>query len=385
MQGELHEPVTAGAAPLSFESRNSNPSELQRSAGADARSVIARARESAKSVGHTLKAIVATAPKLPVFEDPWKQLTTVNIGSAPLHKHLEKLLPYARRDITQEGVCEDAAALAWSICLRHSNTVPVKTSVDAIMSGIRWTCAPLHPDTLAAMQSAMEKLVSSRKREALGHVSISPEVLARHDHVVLEKLPELSEEDYTGGVVLWAPMASGKTRHVIKPFAEWSRDAGEGRFVAVFPRQSLTREGTKVLSEDMPKGCGVAHYESVDKENAFDVDLLGTCTPSITKESHAQIIDECKHLVLDEFTQHLGFIPADMCRTKDGNNLDVYFKLKSMIGNAKCFMVADADMNDRAIEFLEKSRLAGERLKIYEVKKAPTTCEFDSGTVIVIT
>ncbi|MGF6758240.1 DEAD/DEAH box helicase family protein [Paraburkholderia sp. GAS42] len=338
-------------------------------ASSESASAIAKARASAKSVGHTLKAIVDTAPKLPVFADPWS-LPKVDIGSASLYKHLEKLLPFAKLDITHEGVCLDAAALAWSICIRHCNTVPVKTSVDAIISGIRWTGAPLHPDTLAAMQSAIETLVDKRKREALAHVSTSPEVLARHDHVVLDKLPELTEDDYAGGIVLWAPMASGKTRHVIKPFAEWSRDAGEGRFVAVFPRQSLTREGTNVLSKDMPEGRAVAHYEAVDKEGAFGVDLLGTCLPSITKESHAQIMGECKYLVIDELTQNLGFIPADMCRTKDGDNQDVYFKLKSMIGSARCFMVADADMNDRAIAFLEKCRPEGERLKIFEVRKA---------------
>lgn len=338
-------------------------------ASSESASVIAKARASAKLVGRKVKAIVDAAPKLPVFADPWA-LPKVAIGSAPLHKHLEKLLAYAQSDATQESVCVDAAALAWAICVRHCNTVPVKTSVDAIISRIRWTGAPLHPDTLAAMQSAIESLVDKRKRAALGHVSISPEVLARHDHVVLDKLPELTEDDYAGGGVLWAPMASGKTRHVIKPFAEWSRDAGEGRFVAVFPRQSLTREGTNVLGNDMPAGRGIAHYEAVDKEGAFDVDLLGTCLPSITKESHSQIMGECKHLVIDELTQNLGFIPADMCRTKDGDNQDVYFKLKSMIGSAKCFMVADADMNDRAIAFLEKCRPEGERLKIFEVRKA---------------
>jgi putative DNA primase/helicase len=338
-------------------------------ASSESTSVIAKARASAKSVGHTLTAIVEKTPTLPVFADPWL-LPKVAIGSGTLHKHLEKLLPFAQSDTAHESVCEDAAALAWAICVRHCNTVPVKTSVDAIMSGIRWTGAPLHPDTLAAMQSAIWDLVDGRKRAALAHVSISPEVLARHDHVVLDKLPELTEDDYAGGVVLWAPMASGKTRHVIKPFAERSRDAGEGRFVAVFPRQSLTREGTNVLGKDMPEGNGVAHYEAVVKEGAFDVDLLGTCLPSITKESHAQIMNECKHLVIDELTQNLGFIPADMCRTKDGDNQDVYFKLKSMIGSAKCFMVADADMNDGAIAFLEKCRPQGERLKIFEVRKA---------------
>lgn len=346
----------------------------------------ASVRELFDAVHETIRKIKAEAAaaiekarrlvELPVIVRPWT-LPKVDLKSAPLNKHLDNLLDYARRgDLTYADNLH-VAALAWTICVKHSATIPVKIdSVEKLMADISWTNAPLHPTTFEAISTAITKLVAKRKRAALAHVSISDDVLAQHECVQCDEIPVLTDADEHA--VLWMPMATGKTRDVLKPFAErFHARLSEtsdgvpgisGSFLALSPRVSLVNDLASTLSEHLPAGA-LAHYQHVDSNNAFAIDMLATCLPSITKVNHASIIDRCTDLAVDEFTAQMAFIPSPMCRTKDGNNMDVYFKLRDRISSAQRFIVADADMNDRAIAFLEECITVGAKLKIFHMPK----------------
>lgn len=341
-------------------------------AKAEARAAMRKAqRPVAPSVEQTREVV-----ELPVIVKPWT-LPKVEIKSAPLSKHLDQLLDYARRDDLSEADRLHVAALAWTICLKHSASIPVKLdSIEKLMAEIRWTNAPLHSATFAAISAAIEKLVAKRKRAALAHVSISDDVLARHEYIQCDEIPVLTDADERA--VLWMPMASGKTKHVLKPFAERfharinatgdGEQGANGSFLAVSPRVALVHDLASTLGEDLPAGT-LAHYQHVDNNSAFAVDMLATCLPSVTKANHASIIDRCTDLAVDEFTAQMAFVPSTMCSTKDGNNKDVYFKLLDLISSSQRFIVADADMNDRAIEFLEARIPADKKLKIFHMPK----------------
>lgn len=323
-----------------------------RSAKRESQEVIDRARKAA----------------LPVFTDVWA-LPRMELDALAYNKHLRNLGAYANM-YDGETLHRDAAAYAWALCLKRVRAIPARTSLARLMYEIKGTGAPLHDDTLSAMNDALAGMCDKRRRAALSQVSVSPEVLARHNHEILSQLPSLSDADYNGVILLWAPMASGKTLSIGKPFAAWAKDAGQGRLVATCHRRSLVKELAKVLD--------VAHYESVDREQAVDVDALATCLPSITKEAHAQIMDECRFMFVDEIAQVLCFIQAKECSAENGTNRDVYLRLQDMVRRATCIIGADAGMDDRVVEFLEACR-PGEKFRIVEVTPKNESLSVDLG------
>ncbi|MEE1886219.1 plasmid replication protein, CyRepA1 family [Pseudomonas carassii] len=252
-----------------------------------------------------------------------------------------------------------AAAVAWSICRKRAVTIPTQTTLDELLERIEQAAADrLHPETVATMGRALTRWNNVRHKRALAHVTVSHAVLRRHLHEVHTELPELSAQDYQGVVLLWAPMASGKTQRIGKPFATWARE--QERFIATCHRRSLVAEMAERLACD--------HYGDVTQETAWSVRALATCLPSITKGAHAQIINECAYLFVDEIAQVLRFLESDKtCRTEEGTNADVYQRLRDLVSRARCVIGADAGMDDRVVEFLEACR-PGEQFRIIEVR-----------------
>lgn len=252
-----------------------------------------------------------------------------------------------------------AAAVAWAICRKRAVTIPTQMTLDELLERIEQAAADrLHPETVATMGRALTHWNNQRHKRALSHVTVSPEILRRHRHEVRTELPELGADDYQGVVLLWAPMASGKTQRVGKPFATWARQ--NGRFIATCHRRSLVAEMAERLSCD--------HYGDVTKETAWSVQALATCLPSITKGAHAQIIRECAYLFVDEIAQVLRFLESDKtCRTEEGTNAEVYQYLRDLVSRARCVIGADAGMDNRVVQFLESCR-PGEQFRIIEVR-----------------
>ena len=252
-----------------------------------------------------------------------------------------------------------AAAVAWAICRKRAIAIPVQTSLAELLERIEICAADrLHPETVATMGRAMTRWNNQRHQRALAHVTVSPAVLRRHRHEIRADLPVLAEADYQGVVLLWAPMASGKTQLIGKPFAEWARE--QGRFIATCHRRSLVAEMAERLACD--------HYSDVTQETAWSVRALATCLPSITKGAHRQIIDECGFLFVDEIAQVLRFLESDRtCRTEEGTNAEVYQRLRDLVSRARCVIGADAGMDDRVVQFLEACR-PGEQFRIIEVR-----------------
>lgn len=261
--------------------------------------------------------------------------------------------------LSREAEPSTVAAVAWAICRKRAISLPVQMDPQDLIGRIESAAADrLHPDTVAAMKLALARWNSQRQARALAHVTISKDLLNRHIHQVYDELPTFTDDDYSGVILLWSPMGSGKTKRVGKPFAEWARS--RGRFIATCHRRSLVGELAKVL------GCD--HYNDVTREIAWSVHSLATCLPSITKSSHAQIINECEFLFVDEIAQVLRFLESDKaCRTEEGTNAHVYEALRSLVARAKCVIGADAGMDDRVVRFLEDCR-PNEQFRIVEVR-----------------
>lgn len=258
---------------------------------------------------------------------------------------------------------EKAAALALAAALRWFMVAPAQMSLGAIRASVEATLPAglVHPATLDAIMQRVDTAMAHRKAAALASVMIPTEILGRHRHEVCDALPALTEQDYHGVIVLHAPMASGKTRHIGQPFIEWASKRSQP--LAICHRVSLVHDLARVL--------GLEKYGDIDADEAYDPALRGlaTCLPSITNPAHDVLMRRAEFLFVDEISQVLRFLSAkDQCRTSHATNEGVYDRLCEMVARAKCVIVADAGCDARTIEFLERCR-PGEQFRIIEMRQ----------------
>lgn len=258
---------------------------------------------------------------------------------------------------------ERAAALALAAALRHYMITPAQMSLGAIRACIEVALPAglVHPATLDGIMQRLDAAMDHRKAAALAPVTIPAEILARHQHDVCDTLPVLGPADYRGVIVLWAPMASGKTRRIGAPYINWASERGQP--IAICHRVSLVQDLARVL--------GLEKYGDIDADEAFDPALRGlaTCLPSITTPAHNVLMRRAEYLFVDEISQVLRFLSAkDQCRTGHATNEGVHDRLREMVAQAKCVIVADAGCDARTLEFLESCR-PGEQFRIIEMRQ----------------
>ncbi|RRW19696.1 hypothetical protein EGJ45_07410 [Stutzerimonas stutzeri] len=255
----------------------------------------------------------------------------------------------------------EAAATAYTVAARLFLNAPAQFSLAQVRAFVEQALPVglVHPDTLDRIMQRLDSAMQYRKAAALEAISVPPEALARHRHEVCAELTDgmLQPGDYEGVIVLWAPMGSGKTQRVGKPFVAWAKQ--QSTALAVCHRVSLV--------EDLAKHLDCDHYGEVPAAAAFGVTALATCLPSITLSAHAPIIDRAEYVFIDEIAQVLRFLESDThCRTAEGNNEQVYQRLRDLVSRARCVIVADAGVDARTVEFLEACR-PGERFRIIEM------------------
>lgn len=256
-----------------------------------------------------------------------------------------------------------AAALAWAIGRRLCVRVPVVLALDDLTEQLR-QAAPaglMNPATLEAIRAALARIIDWRKRRALAGVAMTPEALARHHIETVSELPSLAADDYSGVLLLAAPMGSGKTQRIGRPFADWAKHQS-ARFVATCHRQSLVAELARVLACD--------HYQETTGEWAWSVQALATCLPSIVKGDHAQIINEAGFVFIDEVAQVLRSIASKVTVADKKSRADVFSTLRDLVSRARCIIGADAGMDDRVLRFLESCR-PGERFRVIQQPHRP--------------
>lgn len=201
-------------------------------------------------------------------------------------------------------------------------------------------------------------IIQNQINSAVSLVDVSPAIRERHDFQIVGELENLlTGDDYHGVIVAFCPMGSGKTRHLGKPFSEWA--SGKGRFVAIAPLTALVDGLAAEFKAD--------HYKTITKPEIETCDRLAVCMPSIIKEEHSVIHGEADFIFIDEIAGCLSFLKSEHCGKWPKKVFDA---LVQRIRRAKCIMVADANINDRVMKFLEHCR-PGERFRVIEQQKNP--------------
>lgn len=310
------------------------------------------------------RAVFDAAPtsSVPVF-DAWKLTPATLKGTKPAGW---------LKALGKASTPEEAANYARAIMDRLSMTTPAGASVASLRQQIEANAPAgmIHPATLDAIAARVDGIAAKyRQPAALAPVSLSPEGKARHRVERVSELPTLAPDDYHGVILVKAPMAAGKTQRIGQPLAQHAIATGHP-FLGICHRRSLVREMANRLT--------LTHYGDAD---AGASKALATCLPSICRQDHAPIIDRAHTVFIDEIAQTLDFLESRVCRGGGATNRDVYERLRRIVAEAECLVVADAGLNDRVLQFLEACR-PGETFRIIEVPaptKAGITATFAHG------
>lgn len=203
-----------------------------------------------------------------------------------------------------------------------------------------------------------------RRKAALGFSDISPEtrrMLYRdHDVTTVDSLSDVAVMPH-GVVMVKAPMGSGKTQRVGRPWVDAARKWGS--VMAICHRVSLVDELAARL--DLP------HYQRAAPEDVMLASGLAVCLPSITGKLATEAMPQPDFVFIDEAAQVLQFLESkDCCGTRTADTQGVYDKLVAIIRGARAVLVADAGLDDRVIEFLRHCR-PRERLRLIKMDAQP--------------
>jgi len=165
-----------------------------------------------------------------------------------------------------------------------------------------------------------------------------------------------------GLVIVRAPMASGKSKNLLRPMI-WQAE----RAASFVHRVTLVEDGHAKLSKINPDDAAdvallatmpgdaldILHYKDAEMAHLSGMKKLACCINSINKPQFGRILQRLDLLALDEASQMLRSITNGGTMAQP---LAVYNRLKGCAVNASQVLMVDADANDSVVEFAERIR-----------------------------
>ena len=244
---------------------------------------------------------------------------------------------------------DDAVAIAQAVLSRWIKRTPHSMSADDL---VRFITDHLPKDLLtdadiAGLRDRITRRNFMRRKAALRFVSLSTHALHDNSNVMTVDSLDSAGAMPQGVTVVKAPMSKGKTQKVAAPWIKAARK--NGSVMAICHRVTLVGELSHRL--DLP------HYQRAKPTEILAANGIAVCLPSITTKNVQEHIAQPDFVFIDEVAQVLRFLESkDFCRTKNANVQGVFDTLVSIIRNAKGVLVADADVNDRVMQFLRYCR-----------------------------
>jgi hypothetical protein len=205
----------------------------------------------------------------------------------------------------------------------------------------------------------IQRTIGARRNSAVRFMSLSRDVLNRHNTTRTRRLSPIS--DPSGVWIVRAPMGSGKTTLIGKPFADFAgrlRATGDGggRFLAVVHRVTLV--------EALANKLGTDYYRDREfRAYAGTAVSVSTCLHSVHR--FPEFTDSVDCLFVDEASQVLREM-SRITKVEGGTPRDIYNTIVSLIRNARYVVLADACMDDATVKWLEEIR-TGEKFNIIDM------------------
>lgn len=247
------------------------------------------------------------------------------------------------------------ARAALVMAMRLSKEVPAFMTLEQIRAYLDHPL--LSPETHLSIMCRVQWSIFSRKRIALS--AIKPERWSnKHDYVCVHDLNEFTPTNPV--TLVSAPMGSGKTKKVIKPFSQRSK-----LFMAIAHRRSLI--------SDLSKELGIESYDDVKTQEQGDyVEKMAICLPSTQASVYSRFVHEMPAVAIDEISQNIRFTSSKECRVAGAGQDAIFSGLQRIISCADQVIACDASIDQTTLTFFEKSR-PDERFTI--VEQPPTNTD----------
>lgn len=231
----------------------------------------------------------------------------------------------------------EVACAALFGALSMSRDFPVFCSLDDIRNYIQHPL--IHHNTHLSVMSRVQWSIYNRKEIAMS--SIRPKAWGnRHEHIIVNSLDEYHPKQ--GVSLIFAPMGSGKTQRVIKPFSLQD----DRVFAAIAHRRSLISELAKQLN-----------VENYEETKALDVsEKVAVCLPSAMSNRFKEFTERVQNVAIDEISQNIRFTSSKECRAGGVDQEGVYLGLKSLVNQSDIVVAADASIDQITIDFMESAR-----------------------------
>ena len=273
---------------------------------------------------------------------------------------------------------ERCAVLAYSYALRMASSIPLTLTLNRLKRNVtEHADGKVGTTTLAAILDHVAVVVAMRARAALKQITVSQSVKKRHNYRQISALTDIDTTAITHGVhAAQAQTGKGKTQQFLQPIVARFKQAGQ-QVAVIAPARTLVAE----LSHRL----GLTHYDDIKLENSEmrkagygdmtgHIDHLATCINSIGAQCFELFFSDLKCVVIDEVTQALAAFASDTSFV--GGKAHCFDLLKQIIKNAELVLVADANLTDSTIAFLESCR-PSERFFLYDLPPA------DEGKTVV--
>lgn len=225
----------------------------------------------------------------------------------------------------------------------------------------------LPSDFWVELEERLARWLQARRALAISTVNFRPCTSRRHNVRHISSLVESYCGMPTGVLLVQAPMGTGKTQHIGVPLVARAKEFGQ-LVTAICHRVTLTAE--------LANRLGLANYQTSTREDVSRSGSLAVCLPSILRHDLWPVNEFPEVLFIDEIRQVIDFFADPDCfRSGDASAEVVLAHLVEMVRGAKTVIGADAHLNDRTIEFLERCR-PGETFEILTMQ--PTA---RSGTI----
>lgn len=228
---------------------------------------------------------------------------------------------------------------AYSYAMLEQNKVPAFKTVQQIREELN-NHPRLNPRTVTSIMCRAQWAINNRKRVALS--SIKPASWGnKHDYVQVTNLSEFNPLDHNPVVLVSAPMGSGKTQSLIKPFSQHDKT-----FCAVAHRRSLISELANRLNTD--------NYDTV--KDVFMSEKMSICLPSSMSGKFNSFIERVQYLAIDEVSQNVRFTRSKDCKAYGVDQEGVYMGLQRLINQSERIVATDASIDQTTIKYFEKAR-----------------------------
>lgn len=213
-----------------------------------------------------------------------------------------------------------------------------------------------------ALRDRLTWLQDNRRKAVLSRTALDRRVTKHHARIEVASLDEIDITKLRGVILVKAPMGSGKTQNIGRPFIDAARRNG-GTVMAIAHRISLIAE--------LAARLGLPNYQIVTEGGIEDAGGVAVCLPSTARNDIREAMPTVEYVFVDEIAQVLRFLAdKNTCSAGEADNKAVYNRLMQIVRDARAVVVADADLDMRTLRFLEKAR-PDERFTIVEMPAKP--------------